>query len=240
MAASSAKASSSANPTAYDKMDDVMGQAWVEDGEEVWRLADVRSVSADGNTVFVLHPDEETTYTVEKAKSHPFDPSHAIDMDDLARLNNMHEAPLLHVLKRRFRTDKIYTTCSDVLISINPYKKIPLLYELDRTTGRPLLEQQQQQALATTTNTRASIDSSSSISGSGGDPLIRSTEPRTSSPTTVPLAERRPHVYSVAARAFRFMTEPNEALLLGKTVALKNQSIIISGASFFSSLYVCL
>ena len=37
---------------------------------------------------------------MDKAKSHPFDPSHAIDMDDLAHLNNMHEAPLLHVLKR--------------------------------------------------------------------------------------------------------------------------------------------
>lgn len=35
-----------------------------------------------------------------KEKSHPFDPSHAIDMDDLAHLNNMHEAPLLHVLRR--------------------------------------------------------------------------------------------------------------------------------------------
>lgn len=39
-------------------------------------------------------------YTVGKDRSHPFDPSHAIDMDDLAFLNNMHEAPLLHVLKR--------------------------------------------------------------------------------------------------------------------------------------------
>lgn len=43
--------------------------------------------------------------------------------------------------------------------------------------------------------------------------------------------EARPHVYSVAARAFRFMTEPNEALLLGKSAALRNQSIIISGES---------
>lgn len=46
-----------------------------------------------------------------------------------------------------------------------------------------------------------------------------------------PPAPSRPHVYSVAERAFRFMTEPKEALLLGKPVALKNQSIIISGES---------
>lgn len=30
----------------------------------------------------------------------------------------------------------------------------------------------------------------------------------------------RPHVYSVAERAFRFMTEPKEALLLGKQVGV--------------------
>lgn len=41
----------------FEKMDDVLGQAWVEDAEEVWRLAPVRSVSADGGTLFVLQPD---------------------------------------------------------------------------------------------------------------------------------------------------------------------------------------
>jgi hypothetical protein len=41
----------------YEKMDDVLGQAWVEDAEEVWRLAPVRSVSSDGATLFVLQPD---------------------------------------------------------------------------------------------------------------------------------------------------------------------------------------
>lgn len=41
----------------FEKMDDVLGQAWVEDAEEVWRLATVRSVSADGATLFVLQPD---------------------------------------------------------------------------------------------------------------------------------------------------------------------------------------
>ncbi len=41
----------------FEKMDDVLGRAWVEDAEEVWRLAPVRSVSADGATLFVLQPD---------------------------------------------------------------------------------------------------------------------------------------------------------------------------------------
>lgn len=34
-------------------------QAWVEDGQEVWRLATVRSVSSDGSTIYVLDKDGE-------------------------------------------------------------------------------------------------------------------------------------------------------------------------------------
>jgi len=123
-------------PREYDKMDDVMGQAWVTDPEDVWRLATVRSVASHGSNISVVATDgkcidnsdaygfngssgiakcltsltlvldragywiDETLVKVEKKDSHPFDPSHAIDMPDLANLNNMHEAPLLHVLKR--------------------------------------------------------------------------------------------------------------------------------------------
>jgi myosin V len=115
---------------------------------------------------------------------------------------------------RRFKADKIYTTCSDVLISINPYKKIPLLYELDRETALPLLEQ--------TAAAAAAKPSPTAIDDMG--------VPAPAAPASA-VSETHPHVYSVAARAFRFMTEPNEAMLLGKTAALQNQSIIISGES---------
>lgn len=187
----------------YDKMDDVMGQAWVEDGQEVWRLATVRSVSSDGSTIYVLDKDEETLYRVKKDKSHPFDPSHALDMDDLAHLNNMHEAPLLHVLRRRFQSDAIYTLCSDVLISINPYKRIPLLYDLDPATAEPL----------------ADHPHGNKVSSRGPAHGDEEAPPP------------RPHVFTVASRAFRYMTEPREAMLMGKPVALRDQSIIISGES---------
>jgi len=46
-------------------------------------------------------------------------------------MNNLHEAPLLHLLLRRYRDDEIYTFTGDVLISINPYKTLPHLYEVD-------------------------------------------------------------------------------------------------------------
>ncbi|KAF1779235.1 P-loop containing nucleoside triphosphate hydrolase [Phytophthora cactorum] len=45
-------------------------------------------------------------------------------------MNNMHEAPLLNVLRQRFERDEIYTFTADILLSINPYKSIPLLYDV--------------------------------------------------------------------------------------------------------------
>lgn len=68
------------------------------------------------------------------ADTHPFDPSHALDLSDASQLNNLHEGPLLNLLIRRFQSDDIYTNVGGVLISINPYKFIPNLYTLG-TTG---------------------------------------------------------------------------------------------------------
>ncbi len=51
-------------------------------------------------------------------------------MSDISRLNNLHEAPLLHVLKRRFSKGKIYTFCGHVLLSVNPYQFFTGLYDL--------------------------------------------------------------------------------------------------------------
>lgn len=45
-------------------------------------------------------------------------------------MSSMHEAAFLNLLRRRYRGDKIYTWTADILISINPYKDIPLLYEM--------------------------------------------------------------------------------------------------------------
>ncbi|GMI14409.1 hypothetical protein TrLO_g2424 [Triparma laevis f. longispina] len=76
-----------------------------------------------------LPPDPPITIEVEAGMTHPFDPSHAEDYDDASVINNLHEAPLLYLLLRRFNEQKIYTLCSDVLISVNPYQSIPNIYD---------------------------------------------------------------------------------------------------------------
>lgn len=92
----------------------------------------------------------EGSKVVPKADIHRYDISHESDHDDMCSMNHLHEAPLLDNLRRRFFSDKIYTTTGDVLISVNPYKRIPGLYdniatyldmaedgEVDRTATKP-------------------------------------------------------------------------------------------------------
>lgn len=57
------------------------------------------------------------------------DPTHLQDLSDLSAMNNLHEAPLINILRKRWFTSRIYTAASDVLISVNPYKTIPGLYD---------------------------------------------------------------------------------------------------------------
>ena len=66
----------------------------------------------------------------EEADAHPFDPSHEINHPNLADMDDMHEAPLVHLLQRRFAADEIYTFTGDILISVNPYKPTHGLYRL--------------------------------------------------------------------------------------------------------------
>ena len=44
--------------------------------------------------------------------------SHATDHDDVGTMDDLHEAPLLELLRRRFDASRIYTWSGDVLISV--------------------------------------------------------------------------------------------------------------------------
>ena len=66
---------------------------------------------------------------VSRNNTHTVDPSHFQNLYDLCFMNNLHEAPLVDVLNRRFLDSDIYTSCGDVLISVNPYNFIEGLYD---------------------------------------------------------------------------------------------------------------
>ena len=79
------------------------GKVLLENGEEVEVPADR---SAGASTA-----DEEVLSTA---------------VDNLINLNDLNENAILHQLRTRFKADKIYTYVSSILISVNPFKLLPL------------------------------------------------------------------------------------------------------------------
>ncbi|KAI9922395.1 hypothetical protein PsorP6_002691 [Peronosclerospora sorghi] len=107
-------------------------KVWCPDPRNVWQLGTV--VEDDGEKLHVLLPDDDAEHQFTFDQVHPYDPSHSADLTNVAEMDNLHEAPLLDLLRRRYLEDKIYTYTGDILVSINPYKNIPMLYnfpELD-------------------------------------------------------------------------------------------------------------
>ena len=85
-------------PTPEDKKNDPM--------RTVWELATLRSWGADGTSAVVMVGGRELT--VQLCNCHSYDPSHAIDFDDAGTMGDLHEAPLIKLLKRRHQADTIY------------------------------------------------------------------------------------------------------------------------------------
>ncbi|KAF0720160.1 Aste57867_515 [Aphanomyces stellatus] len=101
-------------------------KVWCPDPRNVWQLGSI--VEDDGESLFVLTPDDNEEHKFNVSQTHPYDPSHSLLLPNVSDMDNLHEAPLLDLLRRRYEQDHIYTFTGDILISINPYKNIPLLY----------------------------------------------------------------------------------------------------------------
>jgi myosin heavy subunit len=54
------------------------------------------------------------------------DPQSMEDVDDMVLFNDLNDATLLHNLRRRFDSDRIYTKIGDILVSVNPFKMLPI------------------------------------------------------------------------------------------------------------------
>jgi myosin V len=64
-----------------------------------------------------------------------------LDQCDLVTLPHLHEASILHSLRVRYARDAIYTRMGEILISINPFKRLPALYTrsmMDEYPSNPL------------------------------------------------------------------------------------------------------
>lgn len=56
-------------------------------------------------------------------------------IEDILKLHNFSEMSLVHTLRVRYAKDEIYTLVGSILISLNPYKSLPRLYD-ERTVEK--------------------------------------------------------------------------------------------------------
>eukprot|EP01038_Epipyxis_sp_PR26KG_P011898 gene11898-15921_t len=107
-------------------------QVWIPSKLLSWELASIIAFDEEKQEYLVSKSNgdgSDTTIILNKKDVFRTDPSHFIDTNDLCSMNLLSEGPLLNCLRMRFSNDKIYTTTGEVLISVNPYKLIPGLYD---------------------------------------------------------------------------------------------------------------
>ena len=70
-----------------------------------------------------------STYACEVAKlTTQIDSPELIDsqMDDLVQMDQVNHPAIIDTLRRRYRSDKIYTGIADILVAMNPFKWLPV------------------------------------------------------------------------------------------------------------------
>lgn len=107
-------------------MHSLTDSVWIRSKQHVWEA--VRVLHREEDSIIVQTADNNQA-DYKPSDVLPVDPSHLEDLDDLCAVNNLHEAPLLDILRRRFGRDLIYTDIGRVLISINPYRHIGGMYD---------------------------------------------------------------------------------------------------------------
>ncbi|CAK7346446.1 unnamed protein product [Dovyalis caffra] len=108
---------------------EIGSHVWVEDPELAW---------IDG-IVLNIKPDEVDVQTsdgkivaVSLSRIYPNDveaPSGGVD--DMARLQYLHEAAVLHNLATRYEINEIYTYSGDILVAVNPFQGLSHLYDVN-------------------------------------------------------------------------------------------------------------
>lgn len=107
----------------------VGSQVWVEDPEVAWIDGDVLEIN-DQDIKLKLSNEKEIVIKISNA--HPKDPEFPqCGVDDMTKLAYLHEPGVLQNLKCRYDKDDIYTYTGNILIAVNPFKRLPKLYEND-------------------------------------------------------------------------------------------------------------
>ncbi|KAJ8026463.1 Unconventional myosin-VI [Holothuria leucospilota] len=98
----------------------------IEDGFELGRILDL---GAETITVETFKSGKPVTAPYDRVFFAEEDETK--EVEDNCSLMYLNEATLLHNLKLRYKKDAIYTYVANILIAVNPYKDMPVLYSSD-------------------------------------------------------------------------------------------------------------
>lgn len=230
-----------------------MSKVWVTDKEFGWWLGEIQSESSDGTISYfdlkgetftsVRKGNDHTLKVSSKSNAHYCHLSHLEDLDDLCLMNNLHEAPLLHILMRRLSCEKIYTNAGNVLVSMNPYKPMDTLYDspLNYLDIEKYNSSQGELPVSLLSIPFPSASSSASPPHSHLGSSIA--DPFTPTPSS-PSLNQSPHVYNIANCSLRALmgldngnNQMTSAFIEGSSRhslphrTISNQSVVISGES---------
>ncbi|XP_019462244.1 PREDICTED: myosin-6-like isoform X3 [Lupinus angustifolius] len=99
---------------------------WIEDFDEAWK--DVEILESNDQEITVS--SESGTKVISKSSNiYPKDPEFPPDgVDDMTRLAYLHEPGVLQNLQVRYDVNEIYTYTGNILIAVNPFRRLPHLY----------------------------------------------------------------------------------------------------------------
>ncbi|XP_021307574.1 myosin-6 isoform X1 [Sorghum bicolor] len=107
----------------------VGSHVWVEDPDEAWMDGLVEQINGDE---LVVNCTSGKKVTVNVSSAYPKDTeSPRGGVEDMTRLAYLHEPGVLQNLKSRFMLNEIYTYTGNILIAVNPFQRLPHLYNND-------------------------------------------------------------------------------------------------------------
>ncbi|XP_011002934.1 PREDICTED: myosin-11 [Populus euphratica] len=105
----------------------VGSHVWVEDHELAWLYGKVSKITGQDAEIEASNGKK---VTAKLSKIYPKDTeAPAGGVDDMTKLSYLHEPGVLENLKTRYELNEIYTYTGNILIAINPFQRLPHLYD---------------------------------------------------------------------------------------------------------------
>ncbi|KAL5720520.1 hypothetical protein ACHQM5_013185 [Ranunculus cassubicifolius] len=106
----------------------VSSHVWVEDPEAAWIDGEVIEING-GNATIVTTLGKKVVASL--ASIYPKDTeAPPAGVDDMTKLAYLHEPGVLQNLASRFALNEIYTYTGNILIAVNPFQRLPHLYDV--------------------------------------------------------------------------------------------------------------